>query len=402
MICERLRQARLINGATQQAVVDRLAGVGISLTKACLSKYERGGSIPNAAVLAKLAKVLGVRSEYFLKEPSVGIEWMAFRSHQAVSKTARARVQALAAEVVERQVWIQEKLYPDTGHKFPDPVKAQLPEEAEKAALGLRKRWELDDNPIESLTDALEGRGGIVVERGEGTDGFDGLCGRVNDRYPVVVVNREMPDDRRRFSMAHELGHLLMDCKDIPPKNEEKLANRFAGAFLVPAAVARRELGPKRRRISVEELKLLKVKHGLSMLGWVHRAYDLGIIEHGHCQSLYKLFGFRGWRRQEPVEYIGKEEPIRLKQMTLHALAEGIITPEKANQLCPGAVVDSEEEHEQCIPIHMSATELMKLPIKDRDKILAQGATLAMADYQGDQDLTAFDAYGDEMLDEPG
>ncbi len=95
------------------------------------------------------------------------------------------------------------------------------------------------------------------------------------------------------------------------------------------------------------------------------------------------------------------DEASRLKQMTLHALVEGIITPEKGNQLCPLAVVESEEEEEQDIPVHMSALELMKLPIKDRDKILAQAATLAMADYQGDQDLTAFNAYGEEILDEP-
>lgn len=151
-------------------------------------------------------------------------------------------------------------------------------------------------------------------------------------------MNSDMPDDRCRFSIAHELGHLMMDCRTVSPKEEEKLANRFAGAFLVPSEVAKQELGEKRKRLDIEELKLLKTKHGLSMLGWVHRAYDLDIIDKGHFNTLYKLFVSRGWRKTEPSAYVGHETPMRLKQMTLRAVAEGIITPGKAASLCPGCL----------------------------------------------------------------
>ena len=73
-------------------------------------------------------------------------------------------------------------------------------------------------------------------------------------------------------SLAHELGHLVMDCRGVKSKEEEKLAHRFAAAFIVPAAVARRELGPRRRSLNLAELALLKGKHGLSMQGWARRA----------------------------------------------------------------------------------------------------------------------------------
>ncbi|PXF55416.1 MAG: hypothetical protein C4B58_15095 [Deltaproteobacteria bacterium] len=69
-------------------------------------------------------------------------------------------------------------------------------------------------------------------------------------------------------------------------KEQESLANRFAAAFIVPPAVARQELGEHRRSLSFQELGILKRKHGLSMQAWMRRAFDLGIINEGHCICL--------------------------------------------------------------------------------------------------------------------
>ncbi len=402
MIGERIRQARLASGLTQQEVVDRLSRAGSSLTKAGLSKYERGGSTPAADLLLKLAKALVVRAEYFLEEPSAHVHWMAFRSHRSISKTARERIQASATDVVEGQFWLQEKLFPDAGCGFPSPTKAALAKEAESLAADLRSNWELGNGPIESLTGTLEDHGGIVVECTEEGSEFDGLCGRVNEWCPVVVVNERMPDDRRRLSMGHELGHLLMDCGALLPKEEEALAYRFAAAFLVPADVARRELGAKRRKLDLEELKLLKAKHGMSMGAWLRRAFDLQIIGHGQYQSLCRFFRSRGWHKEEPVSYQGKEKPTRLEQMARRAMAEGVITPEMAERLLPGCARQADEVQERKAPVHMSALELMKLPKKDRDRVLMQAATMAQKDYSTNRELTDFEAFGEEdVLDEP-
>ena len=63
MINKRIRQARLISGMTQSEVVSKLKVQGIKLTKAGLSKYERGGSIPSPKILLKLSKVLSVKTK---------------------------------------------------------------------------------------------------------------------------------------------------------------------------------------------------------------------------------------------------------------------------------------------------------------------------------------------------
>ena len=51
MIGDRIRQARLAVGLTQDEVVRRLASAGLKITKAAVSKYEKGKSTPKQSVL---------------------------------------------------------------------------------------------------------------------------------------------------------------------------------------------------------------------------------------------------------------------------------------------------------------------------------------------------------------
>lgn len=396
MLGKRLREARLVAGLTQEQVVDQLAQRGVSLTKAGLSKYERGGSSPGATLLLKLAQVFGVRSDYFLHEPSVCIQWLAFRKFTSLGKRRQERIQAVAAEIVERQVWLQEKLFPRVKITLPKAHKARTLEDAEKAAAMLRKEWKLNTMPFESVTKMMEDRGCIVIMCFDNEGDFHGLSGKANNRYLVSVVSGAASEDRRRFSLAHELGHLVMDCEGVSAKEQESFANRFAAAFIVPPAVARHELGEHRRSLSFQEMGILKRKYGLSMQAWMRRAFDLGIINEGHFRTLCIQFSAKDWRKEEPVRFVGQERPTRFRQMTLRALAEGIITPEKAERFCPGCTQEMEGPPSKRPPLYLSAAEVMKLPKRDRDRILAEAAILAEKEYRANPALTDFDAFADE------
>jgi len=213
------------------------------------------------------------------------------------------------------------------------------------------------------------------------------------------VVNGAASDDRKRFSLAHELGHLAMECEGVTEKEEEDLAHRFAGAFLVPHAVVIRELGDRRRSLSFHELALLKEKHGLSMQAWIHRARDLGVIDEGHYKSLFRQFSAKGWRKDEPVRLVRSEKPTRLQLMTLRALAEGIVTPEKAEALCPGlGTREAAEAGTRSRPSRITATELLKRPLAERKWALAKAAAALEKDYREGGDLRGFDAFGEEDL----
>ncbi len=392
MIGNRIRQARIAVGMTQAEVVAALATLGLRLTKGGLSKYERGGSTPKPTVLRGLGRVLGVESSFFLEGPNNRVQWLAFRKMARMGKKRQERIKALAEAQLEIFLTLQRALEPAHEVRSPPRIPVATPEDAEAAAETLRDHWRLGDQPIESVAATIEDGGGVVVEAGDEDDFFDGLSGWANETVPVAVVSSAVSDDRRRFSLAHELGHLVMEVDDaVEHRAVEKLAHRFAAAFLVTAATARRELGTRRRHLDFRELALLKQKHGLSMQAWIFRAGDLGIIEQAHVRTLFANLSARGWRRREPVEFKGQERPRKLRQLTVRALAEGMLSAARAERICPGVTQEVEELPTQPVGA-MSARSLLQLPAAEREQLLEQAAALVADEYEDDGSLAGFEA----------
>jgi Zn-dependent peptidase ImmA (M78 family)/transcriptional regulator with XRE-family HTH domain len=398
VIADRIRQARLAAGMTQDEVVKRLAMVGHPITKAALSKYEKKKSEPKQALLILLGRVLDVKPSYFLSEPTLTVNWLAFRKQTKLSTSKQEQIKAYVEKVVERQAWLQATLYPRQATSFRKPVRVRSPGEVEAASQKLREDWALGDAPIDSLVEMVEDKGGFVVEYLESGIQFDGLSGRADGR-PVIVVNPGTQADRCRYNVAHELGHVFTTCPpQLPEKEQESLAHRFAAALLVPARVAKRELGEKRRHLDFGELGVLKQKYGLSMQAWVRRAKDLEVISDSVYKSLCIEFSSRGWRQQEPFRYQGREKPKRLLQMVRRAVSEGIVGPDDANRICPGCGTDPIAAVRKVGESDLSPTELLRLPRAERIQILADAALQAEKEYRANPDLTDFNAFGEDDL----
>lgn len=397
MIGDRIRQARLAAGLTQDGVVARLEDAGLKMTKAALSKYEKGKSEPKQSVLVLLGRVLGVKSSYFLTDPALNIEWLAFRKQTRLRKGKQEKIKAFVEDVVEKQFRLESLFYPQQRPAFPKPRGAATPGDAEAVSQQLRKAWKLHDAPMDSLVEMVEDKGGFVVEYPEPGIKFDGLSARAAGR-PVIVVNAETSVDRYRYNIAHELGHLMISCSNLAPKAAEGLAHRFAAALLVPADVALRELGEKRRHLSLAELGVLKEKYGLSIQAWIRRARDLKIISEGMYKSLCIEFSTRGWRKHEPYGYSGHEKPKRLAQMVLRAVAERVISREEANRICENCGADPMAAVEKVTSDVPSPVELLKLPRAKRARMLAAAAARAETEYRKNPDLTDFDAFGEDDL----
>ena len=401
MIGERIRQGRLVAGLTLDETVQRLAGRGMFISKQGLSNYEKNKRTPKASALMALANALRVKAEYFLEESEVTIEWTAYRCQSRLLKRQKEEIEAVAQSVAERQMYLQSTLLPGQKPDFPVRTKVKSEKDAEKAAEGLREEWKLGTDALESLTQIVESKGAVLVEHPMEGVKFDGLSGWINGSFPVIVLNPRVPTDRLRFDLAHELGHLVLDCGRKGAKEEENLAHRFAGAFLAPADTVRMELGERRRTIDFQELALLKKRYGFSMQGFIHRARQLGIVSEAECKRMWIKFSRLGWRKKEPVEYIGDETPTRLAQLAMRALAEGIITEEKAREFTTQMELEG-------LPVkkkgNMDATpkagELLRMPRKERLRVLAQTADEAQAVYQEDQEVAEWAELGVEDLHE--
>lgn len=87
---------------------------------------------------------------------------------------------------------------------------------------------------------------GISVKYFDGTENSDGKSLMV-DGQPLILVSRNKPIPRQRFTAAHELGHILLGHVDTeklvnrePSPGDSPLeqeANVFASRLLAPACV---------------------------------------------------------------------------------------------------------------------------------------------------------------------
>ncbi|NOQ45458.1 MAG: ImmA/IrrE family metallo-endopeptidase, partial [Desulfobulbaceae bacterium] len=145
---------------------------------------------------------------------------------------------------------------------------------------------------------------------------------------------------RKRFTVVHELAHLLLDFSEVEGKSTEKLCHAFAGALLLPANIMREELGKQRNKITEWELKKLKGIFGISMQAIMARALRLQIISENMYRSFCIYASKKGWRKKEPGSYAGKEVANRFKQLVYHAAAEQIISFSKAAELLNKSVFE--------------------------------------------------------------
>lgn len=389
MIGSRLKQARLLARINQVELACQLNEAGYKITAATISKYENNKSYPPAQFMLLASEILDVPSTYFIYQHTKSMKWMGFRCRQRLGETARKRIKAYASDIAELQTELRDLLYPENKPSLPCMPIANLGD-AESAAELLRKEWDVGNRPLDNLVQTAEDRDVIVIGWNDEKELFDGLSGRFDDR-PVTVINTHFPLDRRRLTLAHEIGHLVMDRSPDAEQDEETLAFRFAAALLVPAEHAYRELGASRNQLYWGELKTLKRKYGLSMSAWVRRAYDLEIINHSVYKALNIEMRKRDWHKAEPIQYLGDEEPLQLNQMMRRALAERLVAPDRFAHLD----VNSSELDEDMMPRgeYPSAIELMDMDDGTREYWIAQ-----MFKWAEGKEFQVFPAYGEEEL----
>ena len=261
MLGDRLRQARLAAGLSLEGLAESLKQ---PITRQALSRYETGASEPSPSRIADIATALNIPASSFLSEPSIEINWLAYRKLARLSKHRIDRITAVAGQRIEGEIKLRRLFQMGERHNLPGPIDVQTVDDCDYAAAAVRMRWDLGYSPVNSLVELTEHHGVAIVSWPEQW-GFDGLSGWAN-RMPVIVLNQTVPSDRLRFNIAHELGHLIMKSTD-DSKKDEQFANRFAASFLVPSEVARHELGTHRRRLAPDELGLLKQRWGFKYAG---------------------------------------------------------------------------------------------------------------------------------------
>jgi Zn-dependent peptidase ImmA (M78 family)/transcriptional regulator with XRE-family HTH domain len=329
---QRLRQVREARQLTGVALAE-LVGV----TSASITQYEGGKQRPAPETLQRLATVLNVEPDFFARpmpaeEPASAIFW-----RSAASATAMARKRAHS-----RYDWLREIVdYLRTFMELPrvrfpaavaspDPSALSL-EEVERLAGEARRFWGLGDGTISDVTLLLENNGAVLTSGELAASTLDAFSQwRWTSNVPFMFFGTEKDSAaRHRFNVAHELGHLLLH-RYVPQVKigrieqhnlVEAQANRFAGAFLLPAERFQDTLYAP----TLDAMLALKPQWNVSVALMIRRVADLGMASDEHVKRLWMNYTRRRWKGREPLDgEVAVERPRLLRRGVEMLITNGV------------------------------------------------------------------------------
>ena len=287
---------RDVHGWTQQELAAKA-----SVSQGFISRVESGLADLTGAQLYVVAEALDAPIELLTaKLPGAGLEVSCMfhrRRTSRVTVAAGKRVEGLGQltrMTVDRLV---------DGVPGPDIHLHRMDIGSYSSPSGIAQRaraeWNLPPGPIPDLMELLDTLGVVVVVRDVGTAGQDAFSTWPKGGVPIIVVNTGLPIDRMRFSLAHELGHVLMHV--MPNEDQERQANQFASELLMPTGEIREDLAGL-TTAQFTRLSELKTKWRVSIGALVQRAHYEEIISDRQFKEFRIRMARMGWDKTEPVE----------------------------------------------------------------------------------------------------
>lgn len=336
MFATRLKLARKKAGMSLQELSDALENV---VSKQALNKYEMGEMNPTSEVLLAISKTLKVKPDFFLKQNQLELGEILFRKRVSLAKKIEDSIVEKVREHIDNWLEIENILGIENDFKNPlKNFKIKDKSDVEKAAEKLRAVWELGNNTIPNIVEVLELKG-VKVFLVEEADEFDGLATFTSSGIPIVVVNtKDRSIERIRFTIVHELAHLLLQFNDLVKgdgKLIEVLCHRFSSSFLIPSSMLLKLIGgPKRSYIAINELISIKESNGISLRALVYALKELEVITESYYQRWVIYMSKQFGSKNEPGHYQGREKSRLFEQLVSRAISEELISISKAAALC--------------------------------------------------------------------
>lgn len=272
---------------------------GISQGK--LSKMENGLFQLTDEDVDKISMALDYPKSFFEKDDKllgIGLSEYFHRKRQAVSQKVLHKVYA---KIEIRRMEIATLLKAVDMDKVNigriDPM--EYDNDVEQIAQIIRASWNVPKGPIENVVDLVEEAGAIIIPFDFEKANIDGISLWPSDMPPLIFVNYDRPMDRVRFTICHELGHLVLHR--TPPSDGadiEEQADRFASEFLMP----KKDIITSLRNVSIQRFSALKLYWKTSIASLIKKASDLGTITERQTRYFWMQMGKLGYRTIEPPE----------------------------------------------------------------------------------------------------
>ena len=308
-----IKLARESRGLSQSKLSELLG-----VTQATLSRFEKGVLTVTPEAVSKMANVLNYPASFFEKDICIVGETSLF-----YRKRASMTVKDLS--ILESKISILSKGIDELMESINIPelripsVEPSVDNSPQEIAYKVRNFLGVPAGPIDKIVSLLEKNGVIVMFLDvDDMEKFDGLTMFTMNQAPIIWINRNIPNDRKRFSLAHELGHLVMHLRsDNLEKSEEQKeleANEFAGEFLMPKSQCKVDLF----KLKYKDLGMKKYYWKVSKAAIIYRAKELKCISEETARYLYVTLGRYGERKNESVQVPIDEPQIVKKMYSLH------------------------------------------------------------------------------------
>jgi Zn-dependent peptidase ImmA (M78 family)/transcriptional regulator with XRE-family HTH domain len=345
---QRIADARKARGKTQEEVADFL-----DLSRPTYIAIEKGDRPAKADEILQLAPFLGRTVNELVRrvEPVTDLQphlrAVADKSKfgeqdQSRLNAAIVQLQSLAEDYRELERMMNAPLRPSYPAEVVLNSKIDPVEQAEVAAAHERKRLGLGDQPVLKVRSALEWDVGLRIFFTTGLpSNIAGMYAYSAELGGCVLINRNHPPERRRVSMVHEYGHLLLSTDRYRPGIDyltvsgrkpanERFAEAFALCFLMPATSVRdRFHGVVASSGDFRVADLCRLKHHffVSLEAMTLRLEELGLISQGTWDHLNES-GFAPRKAEAllslPSQPLDDEiVPERYRYLAVHAYERG-------------------------------------------------------------------------------
>ncbi|MCR9500903.1 helix-turn-helix domain-containing protein [Vibrio vulnificus] len=283
----------------------------IGKSRQFVHKLEKGTE-PTNEVVEMLCKALDITPAFLFTERKshIDTEKCHFRSLKTRTKTVtlnvKSRVEILSSvlQQLDKEFELPEVDIPDVSD-----FDISKNSEIERLSEAVRNYWDLGMGPISNVMELLE-HIGIVVSNSKGTDGKVDAFSVSNSR-PLIILDNDLASAcRNRFTLAHELGHLLFHEDIITgDSSTESQADYFASSFLLPRTSFVSEF-PCRGdgRFDWDKMVQFKSRWKVSLKAIVYRAKQLGLISEQKARTAYMHLNTRGYAIRELGDESVKDE----------------------------------------------------------------------------------------------
>jgi Zn-dependent peptidase ImmA (M78 family)/transcriptional regulator with XRE-family HTH domain len=288
------RQAR----GMSQGELSSLSGV----SQGSVSKLENGLIEPNEDMVKRLAGTLRFPLSLFFEPDRVyGLPLSVHpgAKYRKQASVGQRELDRLEAELNLRLMHIRRLLKSaEFEGELPLPkMDVDQYDGPEAIAELIRRAWLVPSGPIANLVNLVERAGCIVVLCDFEDMLVDGVTLQAPRTPPCIFLNHAQPGDRQRFTVAHELGHIVMH--QLPSPEMEDEANAFASSLLMPPREMRSLLAG---RLTLQRLAALKPIWKVSMQALLMCARSVGAITDNQSRYLWRQLSSMGIRRHEPAE----------------------------------------------------------------------------------------------------